>query len=179
MEDIGNHSDDDNDGLVSFLESGCMNEVLNNDNNLVISETSNQFQPFDLSSGHVPPISNASLRDVFGHIVSFYDKSQSDIKYLIEGLAIKMKEIVYEGIKLTNLINIDVKQSSMTYINNLMKDVIQRYQQAFAHKADAFSNTMVPTPVSTDRYLLYVVLPTSNASRGTWNMQPCHNVTPK
>ena len=55
-----------------------------------------------------------------------------------------MKEIVYEGIKLTNLINIDVKQSSMTYINNLMKDVIQRYQQAFAHKADAFSNTIGP-----------------------------------
>ena len=85
MEDIGNHSDDDNDGLVSFLESGCMNEVLNNDNNLVISETSNQFQPFDLSSGHVPPISNASLRDVFGHIVSFYDKSQSDISILLRG----------------------------------------------------------------------------------------------
>ncbi len=39
---------------------------------------------------------------------------------------------------------IDVKQSSMTYINNLMKDVVQRYQQAFAHKAVVFSNTIGP-----------------------------------
>jgi hypothetical protein len=53
-----------------------------------------------------------------------------------------MKEIVCEGIKLTKSINIDVKQFSMTYINNLMKDVVQCYQQPFAHKADAFSNTI-------------------------------------
>jgi hypothetical protein len=144
MEDTGNHSDDDNDGLVSFLESGCVDDVLNDDTDLVISEMSHQFQPFDLSPSHVPPISNASLRDIFGHIVSFYDKSSSDTKYLIGGLAIKMKEIVCEGIKLTKSINIDVKQSSMTYINNLMKDVVQRYQQAFAHKADVFSNTIDP-----------------------------------
>jgi hypothetical protein len=144
MEDTGNHSDDDNDGLVSFLECGIVNDVINNDTDLVNSDMSDQLDSFDLSSSQVPPISNASLRDVFGHIVLFYDKSSSNIKYLIGELAIKMKEIVCEGIKLTNSINIDVKQSSMTYINSLMKDVVQRYQQAFAHKTDAFSNTIGP-----------------------------------
>jgi hypothetical protein len=42
MEDTGNHSDDDNDGLVSFLKSGCVDDVLNDDTDLVISEMSDQ-----------------------------------------------------------------------------------------------------------------------------------------
>ncbi len=179
MEDTGNHSDDDNDGLVRFLESGYVDDVLNDDTDMVISEMSNQFQPFDLSSSHVPPISNASLRDIFGHIVSFYDKSPSNIKYLIVGLAIKMKEIVCEGIKLKKSINTDVKQSSMTYINNLMKDVVQRYQQAFAHKADTFSNTIGPnTSVNRPLPALCGTTHKQRFKRHS-DMQPCHNVAPK
>jgi hypothetical protein len=130
MEDTENDSDDGNYPYTSFLQS--LDDYFNED-----SQTScNQVQLFDLSSTRVSPISNSTLRDVFGHIVSFYDKSQSDIKYLIGGMAIKMKEIVCEGIKVPNSLNIDdVKQLSVSNINNLMKDVVQRYQQAFAHKA--------------------------------------------
>ncbi len=55
-----------------------------------------------------------------------------------------MKEIVCEGIKVTNSMNINLIQTSITSITNLMKVVVQRYQRAFANKADAFSNTIGP-----------------------------------
>jgi hypothetical protein len=87
--------------------------------------------------------------------VLFYDKSQSDVKYLIGGMAIKMKEIVCEGVKAANSMNIDLKQLGMTNITNLMKDVVQRYQQAFSNRADAFSNRIGPN-TSVNKPLLAV-----------------------
>jgi hypothetical protein len=131
---------DDKEGLVGLFES--VDDNPNNEFN--IDESSDQSQLFDLSASRVSPISNSTLRDVFGHIVSFYDKSQSDVKYLIGGMAIKMKEIVCEGVKAANSMNIEPKQLAMTNITNLMKDVVQRYQQVFSNRADAFSNRIGP-----------------------------------
>ena len=59
-------------------------------------------------------------------------------------MTIKMKEIVCEDIKVTYSMNFDVKQLSVSNINNLKKDVFQHYQPAFAHKADAFLNSIGP-----------------------------------
>jgi hypothetical protein len=124
--DDNDHNDDnDEDRFVGLFES--VDDIPNNEFK-ISAESSDQSQLFDLSASHVSPISNTTLRDVFGHIVSFYDKSQYDVKYLIGGMAIKMKDIVCEGIKETNSMNIDLIQLLMTSITNLMKDVVQRYQ---------------------------------------------------
>ncbi len=71
-------------------------------------------------------------------------KCQSDIIFLRAGRGIKMKELATEGIKIIKSLIIDVKEESMSNIHNLMNDVVVRYQQAFAHKAQAFLNSIGP-----------------------------------
>jgi hypothetical protein len=110
VDDSNNNKDNDNDNDKDRFD-GLFESVDNIPNNEFKTSAELSDQLFDLSASRVSPISNTTLCNVFGHIVSFYDKSQYDVKYLIGGMATKMKEIVCGGIKATNSMNIDLTQS--------------------------------------------------------------------
>ncbi len=84
-------------------------------------------------------------------------------------MGIKMKELATEGIKISNSLIIDVKEESISNIHNLMNDVVVCYQQAFAHKAQAFLNSIGPN-TSVNRPLpAYVQQLTSSISKEYWS----------
>ena len=88
----------------------------------------------DLSTNHVWPFSIKGLRDVLSNVSSYYMNCKDDVKYIIGSMAIKMKQLVVEGVKNLSEIFIKVQTASQECVMSITKDIILQCQSAFSSR---------------------------------------------
>ena len=114
----------------------------------------------DLSSNRVGPLSNGIVRGLFNDITSYYDRCPFDVKTLIGGMAIKLRDMVVCVVRTATTLPIDERQASEGQIQSLMQDVIRRYRSAFTDCNDAFSRAVGPETTVGAYYLIALPLAT-------------------
>ena len=99
------------------------------------------MQLVQLFTNKVRPLSGKSFCEIFSNVTSFYNNRKENIKFIVEVMAIKMKDIVLRVVKDTA----DLADEGTTYISMvqaLMIYSIQKYQYAFSFWVNAFSQSI-------------------------------------
>ena len=92
----------------------------------------------DLSSNRVRPLGITSLRDVLSHVSSYYTGCEDDVKFIVGAMAIKLKQLVLEGVKNLREMSIDAENATQELVMSVTKDIICQYQSAFTARSGGF-----------------------------------------
>ena len=80
--------------------------------------------PVDLSTNQVRPLGIKGLRDVFSNISSYYMNCKDDVKFIIAAMSIKIKQLVFEGVKNLREISIEAQTAIQECVMSITKDII-------------------------------------------------------
>ena len=94
--------------------------------------------PADLSSNKVRPLGITGLRDVLSHVSSYYTDCRDDVKFIVGVMTIKLKQLVFEGVKNISKMTIGAETATQESVMSVTKDIICQYQSAFTSRSGGF-----------------------------------------